>query len=120
MDNELFIENLKKYGLNQVVKDYKEQIQEKVQPTDNLLLKNLKEYYKDADIIEKEKTIGYIEDIISNGILIVLGLIDNTSDIGQKGEFKLYYEEEGKEPRLINNKDEEDDLLTLWYEDDED
>ena len=118
MDKEQFIILLKKYGVEDIMKEYREQLNQKEDINDSDFLKNFKQYYHSSIEEKKGETLNYIEDILSNGLLILLGLLDGSSNINQDGTFKLYYETEGEKPYLVNNR-EEDDLLTLWYDDDD-
>ena len=119
MDKEQFILLLKKYGVEDIMKEYREQMNQKKNNSDSDFLKIFKDHFQTSSEEKKEEALSYIEDILSNGLMIMLGLLDGSSNINQEGKFKLYYEKEGEAPYLVNNR-EEDDLLTLWYEDEED
>ncbi len=115
MDKEDFILKLKQYGVQQNLKSYREDLNEKLNDDDtNFPLIEFIKIYQSSNTQTKEKLIEFINQVIEDSLSIFLGLLDSSSNINQDGKFKLYYEEEGEEPYLVNNRDE-DDLLTLWY-----
>ena len=120
MDKERFTIDLKKYGVEENVKNYRTILSKPIsEKATNIPLIEFMEVYKDLNSEKQEVVIKYLRQVIEDSLSIFLGLLDGSSNINQEGKFKLIYEEEGEEPYLVNNR-EEDDLLTLWYEDDED
>ncbi len=120
MDKEDFILKLKQYGVQENLKNYRTILSKEIRKDGtNFPLIEFIKIYQNSNPQTKEKLIQFINQVVEDSLSIFLGLLDGVSNINQKGKFKLYYEEEGEEPYLVNNR-EEDDLLTFWYEDDED
>ena len=55
MDKEQFIILLKKYGVEDIMKEYREQINQKEDINDSAFLKNFKQYYHSSIEEKKEK-----------------------------------------------------------------
>lgn len=119
MSKEEFLELLKKYGVQENLKNYRTILnQEIIDSATNRPLIEFMKIYKEQSFETKELLILHLQQVIEDSLSIFLGLLDEASNINQKGKFKLYYEEKGEKPHLVNNK-EEDDFLTLWYDDED-
>ncbi|WP_103071754.1 hypothetical protein [Aquimarina sediminis] len=120
MNKEDFILKLKQYGVLENLKSYREDFNAELDgKEENIPFVTFIKLYKESSDENKKHLIHFMKQVIEDSLSIFLGLLDGSSNINQEGKFKLYYDEEGEEPYLVNNR-EEDDLLTLWYEDDED
>ena len=119
MDQIEFVEKLKKYGIDQNHAIYKEIFAEPLgKDATNAELVHFMNIYQSLDQDKQTIVLDYLKQVITDSVGIILSLLDGSSNIGQTGKFKLYYEATDGQTYLINNR-KGDCLMTLLYEDDE-
>src|SRR6478735_10302536 len=74
------------------------------------------ELYQKMNIAEKEVVINFLKIVIDNTASSFLSVMDGISDVGQKGDFELFYVEDGKSAQL--NEDKGNYLIDYYWDTD--